>query len=838
MIDLNDAGPQIRPGAATPGHTQIDFKEIVDRLQRDLSWVEHLFPRGRKSSDRKFWCMADWSGREPTGEGSCRINLTGDRAGHGYDFSTNQGYDPIGAIGRATGLSGLPLYHEAARISGMGFAPAPPARQATRLRDVALEVAHVLGGTAPLTGTVGEHYLSVRGLSDPQSPDLLFHPDLSDFDTRRGYCGLVAIVRDARGQKTGGIHRTFLVDDGSSKALPGKKMLGSVKGGSVRLAPVGIDGHLGIAEGIETALAVTAIFNVPCWAGLTAGGVASWEWPQEARRVTIFADAGKAGQESAATLIARLTEAGICADIRSPLHGDDFNDDLKREATASDYPSLARAVTITQPTVSSREDLEEFAGRITKPADGLMLGQMLSMLVRAQLEPVAEQQMLALIKRNSGLPISALRDQVKLLKRRFNLTGDTGKDPEAPKWFGQLRRDFLGQPERNESSVITAMSHDPAFAGVIVFDEFRQEILVTKALPWDGDEPLPRPWRDTDDIRCAEWMQRNDINVAPTVVGRSIQAIAREYTIHPVRQYLEALEWDGKPRLETWPMTYLGADGTPLNAAFGSRWMISAVARVMQPGVKVDHVLILEGPQEARKSTALRTLTGGAWFTDQLAEIGSKDAAQQLRGVWIIEMAEMDAIGKAEVSRIKAFITSTVDRYRPAYGRYVVDVPRQCVFAGSVNPDTYLRDETGNRRFWPIRVGDIDIAALARDRDQLWAEAYARYVDGAIWWLEDRELIAAAKVAQDERYQGDAWDERIDQWLEYDLSIGPNTLRHEPIEDISIGEILLGALSLEPAKWTRSDQMRVSAYLKRTGWERYNSRDNGLRAWRYRRRRG
>ena len=212
--------------------------------------------------------------------------------------------------------------------------------------------------------------------------------------------------------------------------------------------------------------------------------------------------------------------------------------------------------------------------------------------------------------------------------------------------------------------------------------------------------------------------------------------------MHPVRDYLTALVWDGISRLDSWLITYLDAEDTPLIRAIGSRWMISAVARIMQPGAKVDHMLILEGPQGGKKSSALKTLAGAEWFTDELAEIGSKDAAQQMRGIWIIEIAELDAISRAEVSRIKAFLTRTTDRYRPPYERYVVEVPRQCVFAGSVNPETYLRDETGNRRFWPVRCGSIDIDALRHDRDQLWAEAVARYRQGAIWWLDEPELIA------------------------------------------------------------------------------------------------
>jgi putative DNA primase/helicase len=298
--------------------------------------------------------------------------------------------------------------------------------------------------------------------------------------------------------------------------------------------------------------------------------------------------------------------------------------------------------------------------------------------------------------------------------------------------------------------------------------------------------------------------------------------------------------------METWAITYLGAADTRLNRAFGSLWMISAVARIMDPGTKVDHMLILEGPQGAKKSTALKTLAGAEWFTDELAEIGSKDAAQQTRGVWIIEIAELDAIGRAEVSRIKSFLSRSVDRYRPPYERYVTDVPRQCVFAGTVNPDTYLRDETGNRRFWPIRCGKIDLEAIRRSRDQLWAEAMAMYSQGAIWWLDDPDLIAQARAEQEERYQSDAWDGLIDRWLVYDkqrVNRGYATYddwREEEVEraalltDVSVAEILQNAIGIEPGRWTRGDQMRISAYLKARGWERYRSRSGASLDWRYR----
>jgi len=436
------------------------------------------------------------------------------------------------------------------------------------------------------------------------------------------------------------------------------------------------------------------------------------------------------------------------------------------------------------------------------------------------------------------------------LRRRVNATGDPNGRIPQPAWFGRLCKDLAGTPERNEANVIIALTSDPAFAGVLAFDEFAQEIVVRRRLPWDStDAPPPRPWEDADDIRTAEWLQLRGINVAPVVVGRAVGAVARELRIHPVRDWLDTLKWDGTPRIETWTSTYLGAEPTELHHTIGALWLISAVARIYRPGAKADHMLILEGPQGARKSTALKVLAGEAWFTDELPEVGSKDAALHMQGIWIVEIAELDAIGRAEVSRIKAFLTRTTDRFRPPYGRYTVEVARQCVFAGTVNPDTYLRDETGNRRFWPLRCGIIDIDALARDRDQLWAEAVHRFREGAIWWIEDPALLEDARQAQDSRYQSDAWDDLIEHWLvheirtvadgypDYGNTRTESVPRPEPLADVSVGEILEEAIGLEPARWTRGDQMRVSAYLKANGWKRYRKRDVGkrevTREWRY-----
>jgi predicted P-loop ATPase len=849
MIDLNDVWqPPVR----------FDLAAVREQLMATApDWLPGLFPQARLSPDRKTLRCADLSGRPPRKEGSCIIHLRGPRAGWGYDHATGESAGPIDLIHHATGMANGALFEEAARLAHLDRPlPAHPssARPAPALpspqRDHSREVARILDGCQPLAGSAAEIYLQSRGLGDPAAPDLLFHADLTDYDAKRGWPGMVAIVRDGAGMPTGGIHRTFLLEDGSAKAPAGKKMLDAVAGGSVRLSAPPEDGHLAIAEGIETALAAHSIFGVPTWAALSADGLRRWQWPDGVARVTIFADAGDAGRQAAATLVDRLNVANIPSRVVLPLHGDDFNDDLRRGATAADYSVAEPAEPAVSPTLvpATVAEFEAVARGLGNPPDLSALGMLLGQLVKARLDPLPERQVLAAIKTATGIAVSILDKQVGELRRRLNTTGDIHHRPIRPRWANQLRLDLAGTPERNEANVITALSCDEAFAGTLVFDEFRQEIMVARKLPWDDQaSPLPRPWADADDVRCAEWLQRREINVPPVVVSRSVIAVARDIRIHPVRDYLNGLAWDGVPRLDSWALTYLGADDTPLNRAFGALWAISAIARIMQPGAKADHMLILEGPQGARKSTALKVLAGADWFTDELAEIGSKDAAQQMRGVWIIEIAELDAIGRAEVSRIKAFLSRTADRYRPPYGRYVIDVPRQCVFAGSVNPDTYLRDETGNRRFWPVRCGTIDLDALRRDRDQLWAEAVVRYREGAVWWLQDPALIAMAEEAQEMRLQSDAWDGLIEHWLAFERRrvnrgyVGYDDWQDEeveratPLADVSVGEILEQAIGVEPGRWTKSDQMRVGAYLKAAKWERYQRRGDGIREWRYRR---
>lgn len=226
---------------------------------------------------------------------------------------------------------------------------------------------------------------------------------------------------------------------------------------------------------------------------------------------------------------------------------------------------------------------------------------------------------------------------------------------------------------------------------------------------------------------------------------------------HPVRDYLAGLTWDRRPRVERWLIDYLGADDTPLNQAFGRLCLVAAVRRVRQPGCKFDTILVLEGPQGSGKSTAISILAGSDNFSDQeILNLDPKAQMEAVEGVWIYELAELAGLRRADTTRVKAFASRTIDRGRPAYGRFTEKRPRQFILIGTTNDEQYLLDATGNRRFWPVKTGEIGLEALRRDRDQLWAEAAFIEAGGASLTL-DESLWEAAREQQAARMEEDPW---------------------------------------------------------------------------------
>lgn len=371
-------------------------------------------------------------------------------------------------------------------------------------------------------------------------------------------------------------------------------------------------------------------------------------------------------------------------------------------------------------------------------------------------------------------------------------------------------------------NIMRILTHDPAWKGRIRFDAFRSRVEVVSP-PWaDIERPANAEpnWTDEDTTRTASWLEAayHDEGLSPAYadIERAVAVVARTNAYHPVRDYLDGLTWDGVDRIAIMAVTYFGADDTPFNRMVFEWWMISAVARVYRPGCKADYVLILEGETGIMKSTALGALAG-EWFSDTEIDLNSKDAYQQIKGKWIVELGELHTLVKSSDSRAKAFFSSRSDDYRASYERHAKENPRQCVFAGTTNEKEYLVDPTGNRRFWPVACRKADAEAIRRDRDQLWAQARDYFRQERPWWPTSGEALEGAREAQDDRTTKDAWVDTIGDYV-----------ARQGLSQVALGQIMSSALGLDPVHQTMAVQKRcASILLHRLGWEKSRVRTGG-----------
>jgi len=401
-----------------------------------------------------------------------------------------------------------------------------------------------------------------------------------------------------------------------------------------------------------------------------------------------------------------------------------------------------------------------------------------------------------------------------------------------------------GRPVDCEANIVHILESDPHWQGVIALDEFAARPRKRKAPPTrDGAQG---PWLDLDDNELQLWVNlRYGLRCNMDRIRRAVNTVANRHAYNEVREHLERLKWDRKRRLKHWLETYLGAGSAvaetykadeDVDAGHRSmrylrrvavKTLVGMVARVFEPGCKLDTMTVLEGPQGALKSSAWRTL-GGQWFTDAYLDIHSKEPMAIILGMWVVEWSELEALNRADLSAVKRFLAQSTDRYRTWYGTRADNVPRRCVFVGTVNPEEYLRDSE-NRRFWPVKCGEINLDELRRDRDQLLAEAVRWYRRGVRWWVQgpERELFMEQ---QERRYQFDSIQDRVREYVD--------PVGEPPRNRITVAELMCDGLKLPVERWTEQEQRRVQKALRRMGFERRQAREPGswqTRTWFYER---
>ena len=402
-------------------------------------------------------------------------------------------------------------------------------------------------------------------------------------------------------------------------------------------------------------------------------------------------------------------------------------------------------------------------------------------------------------------------------------------------WKERLKHTEKGGITQTIENVVIILTYDPKLAGCLALNAMEHNIVALSSLPWNKAKG-PRQWTDADDAALRYYLERTYGLTGKDRIFDAVNVVAQDNAFHPVREYLDSCEWDGVPRVETLLVDYLGAEDSPYTRAVTRKALAAAVARIYRPGCKFDYMLTLRGRQGLGKSALIAKL-GGPWFSDSFTTLQGKDAYEQVQGVWIMEVGELAGMRKAEAETIKLYISKQVDRFRPAYGRRLQEFPRQCIFIGTTNESQFLRDATGNRRFWVVDTPNDPTRDLWDELTpetvrQVWAEAVTIYHKGETLYLP-RELEKVAREVQEtyeeenprvgivaeylDRLLPEGWD-NLDlytrrQWLETD-TVG--TIEREYVCTM---EIWAEALGGNPDRFDRYAGKEIREIMARLdGW--------------------
>jgi len=411
-------------------------------------------------------------------------------------------------------------------------------------------------------------------------------------------------------------------------------------------------------------------------------------------------------------------------------------------------------------------------------------------------------------------------------------------DNSTNRWKKHLDRHADKRVRTSAANLLLILVNDDKLAGRILYNLFADEVVQRGELPWGDFGDAGAPLQDHHAFELAAYLAGPSykMNASTRQVHEAVEAAARLWGFHPVRDWLDGLCWDGKRRLHQLFGSMIGGADTPYTETVSLNVLVSAIERAMNPGAKVDNMVVLEGPQGFAKSSMFAALFA-PWCSEAMESPAHKDFYQSLRGKWAVEIAEMDAFSRAEVTQVKRAITTTTDRYRPSYGRVARDFARQCIFFGTTNEDRYLRDATGARRFWPVKcTAKINVDEIGAQREQLFAEARHLHAKGWQFW----QLPPGAEVEQEDRYLQDSWEPVVARWLDHpprNTSVANENIEghasHTPepaldvqrdaggrVVAVAIAEALRFGLGLDYSRQTRPDQMRVAGILRRLGWDK------------------
>ena len=443
------------------------------------------------------------------------------------------------------------------------------------------------------------------------------------------------------------------------------------------------------------------------------------------------------------------------------------------------------------------------------------------------------QAMAELAMQDESVRTTAVNDRMNDTGGDFDVLPDD--DPDAWKKDLDLTQD--GGIRSSLANIRLILEHDPSLKGCLAYDELDMLPAVRRDLPWrEARDRRGRTWQNSDDANLRLYMERVYGSTGKEKILDGVDTTANAHRFHPIREYIRAAEWDGVPRVDTLLIRYLGAEDTAYVRAVTRKTLVAAVARVFRPGIKFDYMLTIRGKQGIGKSALLSRLAG-EWFSDSFSTMQGKEAYEQVRRAWIIEVGELAGMKKAEAETIKLFISKQEDQYRPAYGRQVEVFPRQCIFIGTTNESEFLRDTTGNRRFWvvdtPNSDGRIDFRPeLTQDVvHQIWAEAYTYYKQGETLYLSG-ELDAEAAITQAAHAEHDEREGMVLDYLDRKLPAGWDGMglyeRREWLESDARGtvprryvcrmEIWCEVFGNPPGKYSTFEGKTIHAILEACGW--------------------